>query len=130
MAFDPRQPVTIHNPYPRSKWPIKYGSAVYFVSGGSVLTGTVRWYHPARKVDAGFLISAGNPFFTLEGGVVVSASRVFPKTKCGMIECWKAIQLDLIRRQNGILRSLGDIEAAIEEVTGTIQKLSRKRRAS
>jgi len=102
--FDPKHPVSIYNPYPRSKWPIKYGKLVWAEKsqGGTmgITEGFVIWFHPARNLDASSVTSPGQPFYTIQilskmdDGQYVCARRevfgkecVFPHTDLGFKQC-------------------------------------------
>lgn len=65
--FNPRKPIDSFNQWPRQKYPIKWGSKVYFFCSRirKILVGTVRWYHPARKKDASATISPGRPLYRI-----------------------------------------------------------------
>ena len=88
--WNPEKPISaVDNVYPPKLWPIKEGAAVFYVIGGEILSGRMRWYHPARDIDHSCCISPGHPLATVrcggDGSACMSADLVFPYTKAG----WK-----------------------------------------
>lgn len=90
------------NIYPHRYWPIKPGKAVFVVTDitcGTVESGRVTWYNPARKEDHSALVSPGHPFFCvlLASGrsSVVAAERVFPYSRPGWERVIKFIAAEL-----------------------------------
>jgi hypothetical protein len=85
MKFDPKKPVSISNPLPQKQWPIKKGEAVYFLREDGVISGTVRWYNPARTIDV--WATAGSPCYTVEScygwNALVSDKNIRRKTPRG-----------------------------------------------
>lgn len=70
MRYDPKQPVSIHNPYPQQLWPFKKGQKVYYLVNRGVVgcpwiaIGRVKWFNPA--LHQSMTVTKGRPFVTVE----------------------------------------------------------------
>lgn len=89
--FNPRENVSIHNPWPRRRYPIRFGTKVYVRDGyGHIYGGQVIWYHPARRIDASCVITSGNPWYQvkLRDGHIdnFGADETRPRTRAGRRE--------------------------------------------
>ena|ERR1700722_10643269 len=89
--YNPKEPVTIHNPYPKKLWPFKEGRRVWVIRGGcstnsgiEIYSGKVRWYNPKPSSYWG-----PKPHYTIyQNGLsdLVDADHVRPYTRKGKKE--------------------------------------------
>lgn len=90
--FNPRAPVSIHNEWPRSKYPIPHGTLVWVRGRHGIYAGRITWYHPSREIDASCVQSAGHPWYKVAGkdlgehGQNFDASYTRRKTDKGLRE--------------------------------------------
>ena len=92
--WNPNKPASaVDNRPPQSMWPHKEGAAVYFIDDrdGQPRSGRVKWFQPAREIDASFCVSVGHPCITISVGddrsSLVSSCNVFPFTNAGWKKC-------------------------------------------
>jgi len=84
--FNPSKPIDIYNSLPKRFWPFKFGERVWCITKLGVKTGRIDWYHPAREMDASFVISPDSPFYCVVfrgSRENVSARKVFKHSKAG-----------------------------------------------
>lgn len=95
--FDPKKPISIHNPYPARLWPYRKGSSVLvLVDSCRIETARVCWYLPARKEDGSFLVTPGIPviFCRLRDGrrLGFTNSTVAPVSRAGRLKLLREIE--------------------------------------
>lgn len=114
--YNPREPVTIHNPYPQKLWPFREGTPVWFIDNRGcpeLCAGRMQWYNPALK---GTRLTVGQPICTINiaGGssYTVTTDEIAAKTKAGK----KKLLLYLAGRHRASARSYErQRTAAVEE---------------
>lgn len=88
--FNPKEQVSIHNEWPRSKYPIPHGTRVWAMSRHGIYAGHITWFHPSRERDASCVCTPGHPWFKVEGkdlsphGENFVADYVRRKTSAGL----------------------------------------------
>ncbi len=127
--YNPKEQVSIHNPYPARLWPYREGTKVYYISHRGqnpwIAKGRVRWYNPA--LESSSVLSKGDEIVTVNvlGGSdfgnaqVVSVTDTQPFTK-------KGLRLLLARIADHYRRRAASYLASADEETKKVAALERK----